>query len=115
VSLKQWPKRINKLTYFEELKMKKLLLVTALGLVAFAAGSEIKNSTISNKANIKNSQNMAIGYKGNATANQGSVAIKGSKVKNSTISNKANIKNSQNMAIGYKGNATANQGSIEIK
>ena len=99
--------------------MKKLIIVSALSLVvsaqAFAAGSEIKNSTISNKANIKNSQNMAIGYKGNATANQGSVAIKDSKVKNSTISNKANIKNSQNMAIGYKGNATANQGSIDIK
>lgn len=101
--------------------MKKLLLVSALGLVvsaqAFAAGSTVKNSTITNKANIKNSQNMALGLgKGDATANQGAVQIENSKVKNSTITNKANIKNSQNMALGLgKGDATANQGSVQIK
>ncbi len=99
--------------------MKKLLLVSALGLVvsaqAFAAGSEIKNSTITNKAKIKNSQNLAVGVYGDAQANQGSIAIKGSKVKNSTITNKAKIKNSQNLAVGVYGDATANQGSIDIK
>ena len=102
--------------------MKKLVLVTAaLGLIVssnvFAAGSKIKNSTITNKSTVKNSNNMAIGgFIGDANANQGSIAIKGSKVKNSTITNKSTVKNSNNMAIGgFIGDATANQGSIDIK
>ena len=101
--------------------MKKLLLVSALGLVvsaqAFAAGSEIKDSTITNKAKIKNSQNIAFGMqKSTVKANQGSISIKGSKVKGSTISNTADIKNSQNIAFGMqKSTVTANQGSIDIQ
>ncbi|MEE9345631.1 MAG: hypothetical protein V3U88_08490 [Methylococcales bacterium] len=101
--------------------MKTLMTIVVLGLFisgnAFAAGSKIKGSTITNKANITSSQNIAFAMgKAKAEANQGSVKIKGSKIKNSTITNEANIKSSQNIAFAMgKAKAIANQGSVEIQ
>jgi uncharacterized protein (UPF0333 family) len=84
--------------------MKKLLIVTALGLVissqAYAAGSTITNSTIRNKATVTNSTNTA---GSGAEANMGVVKIKNSSVRNSTISNDATIRNSTNRASGGSG------------
>jgi hypothetical protein len=103
--------------------MKKLTALTALVLgmgvstLALAEGSTIQQSTISNRATVQNSANIAQGgLLGSAEANQGSVQIKGSTVKQSTISNQATVKNSANIAKGgLLGSATANQGSIQVK
>ncbi|XSG85379.1 MAG: hypothetical protein ACPW60_01330 [Methylohalobius sp. ZOD2] len=90
------------------------ILGMSMATGAMAAGSKIQNSTISNRANIKNSANIAQGgLLGDAEANQGSVKIKGSTVKNSTISNRANVQNSANVAKGgLLSDAQANQGSV---
>ena len=84
---------------------------------AFAAGSTIKGSTITNKSTVKNAANLAISTGlGSAEANQGSVKIKGSTVKDSTITNKSTVKNAANLAISTGlGSTKANQGSIEIE
>nr|BAL56143.1 hypothetical protein HGMM_F34F03C38 [uncultured Gammaproteobacteria bacterium] len=101
--------------------MKKLTTLTAIVLgmgvstLALAEGSTIQQSTISNRATVQNSANIATGVLGSAEANQGSVQIKGSTVKQSTISNQATVKNSANIATGVLGSATANQGSIQVK
>ncbi len=103
--------------------MKKLTTLTAIVLgmgVAtgvLAEGSTIQQSTISNRATVQNSTNVAVGgVLGSAEANQGSVQIKGSKVQQSTISNQATVKNSTNVAVGaVLGHAEANQGSIQVK
>jgi hypothetical protein len=82
----------------------------AISSLAFA-GSDIKDSRITNQATVVGSQNMAIGL-GNE-ANQGTVKIEDSKVKGSTITNQATVVGSQNMAIGL-GNE-ANQASVVVK
>ncbi|BCX88108.1 hypothetical protein MIN45_P0475 [Methylomarinovum tepidoasis] len=84
---------------------------------AMAAGSKIKNSTITNKSTVKNAANLAISTGiGKAEANQGSIKIKGSTVKNSTITNKSTVKNAANLAISTGlGSTKANQGSIDIE
>ena len=58
--------------------MKLHTTLTALGLFALSsiafAGSEVKDSTITNLSNVNQSANLAIGEK--AEANMGSVVIK---------------------------------------
>ena len=85
------------------------------GLFAFAsaafAGSEVKDSTITNLSNVNQSANLAIG-KG-AEANMGTVKIQDSKVEKSKITNLSNVNQSANLAIGEK--AEANMGSVVIK
>ncbi|QBQ55174.1 hypothetical protein [Nitrosococcus wardiae] len=103
--------------------MKKMIVLVALvagmsmATGVLAEGSKIQGSTITNKANIKNSSNIAVGgLLGSAEANQGTVKIKGSAVKGSTISNKADVKNSSNIAVGgLLGGAKANQGSVVVE
>lgn len=62
--------------------MKKLTTLTAIVLMGaatgvLAAGSTIQQSTISNRATVQNSANIATGgLLGSATANQGSIQVK---------------------------------------
>ncbi|MCK5829939.1 MAG: hypothetical protein KAH20_06510 [Methylococcales bacterium] len=94
--------------------MKKLILVSALGLIvsaqAFAAGTEIKDSTISNTAVIEDSTNTA---EKQSEANMGSIKIeKGNiAVKDSEILNDAAIKNSDNYSAPH---SKANMGSVVV-
>lgn len=61
--------------------MKKLTTLTAIVLMGaatgvLAAGSTIQQSTISNRATVQNSANIATGgLLGGATANQGSIQV----------------------------------------
>ena len=95
--------------------MKLHTTLTALGLFALSAvafaGSEVKDSTITNLSNVNQSANLAIG-KG-AEANMGTVKIQDSKVEKSKITNLSNVNQSANLAIGEK--AEANMGSVVIK
>jgi hypothetical protein len=94
--------------------MKKLVLVSALGLIvsaqAFAAGTEINNSTISNTAVVEGSTNTSDEY---SEANMASIKIqKGDiEVKDSHILNDATVKNSDNYS---NPNSKANMGSVVI-
>jgi hypothetical protein len=94
--------------------MKKLVLVSALGLIvsaqAFAAGTEINNSTISNTAVVEDSTNTSGEY---SEANMASIKIqKGDiEVKDSHILNDATVKHSTNISGEY---SKANMGSVVI-
>jgi hypothetical protein len=87
------------------------LVILLISVESFAAGSTVNSSTITNKATIKRSRNVAIG---SAEANQGSISLKNANVSNSTIVNNAKITNSNNIAIGFAGKAEANQGAVKI-
>ncbi len=91
----------------------------AIGLVStccLAAGSTIKNSTITNQSTVKNAANLAISAgAGKADANQASIRIKGANLTNSTVVNRARISNSANVAIAAGGRVEANQGAVVIK
>ncbi len=94
--------------------MKKLVLVSALGLIvsaqAFAAGTEITNSTISNTAVVEDSTNTSDEY---SEANMASIKIqKGDiEIKDSYILNDATVKNSDNYSHP---DSKANMGSVVI-
>ena len=94
--------------------MKKLVLVSALGLLvsaqAFADGTEIKNSTISNTAVVEDSSNTSSEY---SEANMASIKIqKGDlEIKDSHVLNDATVKNSDNHAAP---DSKANMGSVVI-
>ncbi|NOT84092.1 MAG: hypothetical protein HOP02_04760 [Methylococcaceae bacterium] len=92
-------------------------LFATLSGVAFAAGSTVQNSTISNSSRNQNVTNTAnAGFIGDATANVGSNQIKGSTVQNSTISNSSRNQNVTNTANGgFIGDAKANVGSVVIE
>jgi len=94
--------------------MKKLLLVSALGLVVsaqtFAAGTEILNSTISNKAEVKDSSNYA---ETESEANMASIKIEKDDIliQDSEIVNDADVEGSDNYS---ETEAKANMGSVVI-
>ncbi len=91
--------------------MKKLIIVSALGLVisaqAFAAGTKIEGSTVKNRARVDNSTNIAKGR--GSEANMATIKLKNSEVKNSRIINRARVKRSTNKALR---GGEANMGSV---
>ena len=94
--------------------MKKLVLVSAFGLIVsaqvFAAGTEINNSTISNTAVVEDSTNTSGEY---SEANMATIKIqKGDiEVKDSHVLNDATVKHSTNTSGEY---SKANMGSVVI-
>ncbi|MCH9696888.1 MAG: hypothetical protein K0U68_02185 [Gammaproteobacteria bacterium] len=101
--------------------MRKVMTMAVLGLFVsgsvFAAGSEIKGSTITNESQVKEAANLAISTgAGEAVANQGSIKIKGAKISDSNITNKSKVERAANLAISTGvGDTRANQGSIDIE
>lgn len=76
-----------------------------------SGGSEVKNSTIINRAVIRNSVNIAEGK--NSRATMGSITIRQSGINRSTIVNNAEINNSVNISTGA--DSEASMGSTTIK
>jgi hypothetical protein len=84
---------------------------------AFAEGSRISNSTLTNSANNQGATTRATGgFGGGGQANTGSIVVQdGSRVSNSTLNNSANNRNSTTTAEGGMSGGKANTGSIVIK
>ena len=92
------------------------IVVMLDGPCSMAAGSSIKNSTVTNQSTVKNAANLAISPgAGKAEANQASIRIKGARLSNSTVVNRSRVSNSANVAIAAGGRAEANQGAVVIK
>lgn len=94
-----------------------LALMTVVTASAFAEGSRITNSTITNSSQNQNATTRAKGgFLGSAEADTGSVVVKGgSRVTNSTINNSSNNRNATTSAEGgFLGGAKASTGSVKV-
>ncbi|MEQ1638496.1 MAG: hypothetical protein ABL903_17640 [Methylococcales bacterium] len=86
-------------------------LMAVLSGSAFAAGSEIEDSTINNSSQNQNARTTASGR--NAKASTGSIKIEGSEVEDSKILNSSKNQGARTTASGR--NSEADTGSVVIK